>query len=160
MKYIRQQTILNKLKSETQHLTVRNWSGGSEFIQPGLVGFCTREKLQEFSVEAVQHVPKKLVSVLHRVRIFRERFNCISGGMRLNIGLYLLLITSKPWHNFPNSLKVKLDQYNMWAQIWSKWNWTSTWNKLSGEMALLSSPWFSATNTWIHHKEKDFRWQL
>ena len=111
MKYIRQQTILNKLNSETQHLTVRNWSGGSEFIQPGLVGFCTREKLQEFSVEAVQHVPKKLVSVLHRVRIFRERFNCISGGMRLNIGLYLLLITSKPWHNFPNSLEVKLDQF-------------------------------------------------
>ena len=58
---------LETTKSKAFYLTVRNCSGGSEFIQPCLVGFGTREKLEEFSMEAVQHVPQKLVGVLYSV---------------------------------------------------------------------------------------------
>ena len=65
----------------TLYLTVRNCPGRSKFIQPGMVWFGTREKLQEFSVEAVQHVPEKLVSVLHRF---------VKISMLLNIGRKLV----------------------------------------------------------------------
>ena len=89
---------LETTKSKAFYLTVRNCSGGSEFIQPGLVGFCTREKLQEFSVEAVQHVPQKLVSVLFSVTLI-----ALELGVKSNS--YLLLVAAKPWYNFPNCLQ-------------------------------------------------------
>ena len=74
------------MKSKAWYLTVRNCPGRSEFIQPGLVRFGTREKLKEFSVETIQHVPKKLVGILHRVILEKGVENwCIPAADNLEI---------------------------------------------------------------------------
>ena len=106
------QTILRQQNPKPFYLTVRNCSGGSEFIQPCLVGFGTREKLEEFSMEAVQHVPQKLVSVLFSVPLIALELGVTSNS-------YLLLVAAKPWYNFPNCLQ--WNQVNITSQCKVKW---------------------------------------